>query len=86
MPTRPTLEHGRQLHEALAAYLDLRKLRTIVANGGDLQQAFHRERPGDLPDEARLLIDALGTLLRPDRRESICGPQDVAGMLMVEMG
>ncbi len=86
MPTRRTSDHGRQLREALAPYLDLRKLRAIVAGGGDLQQAFHRERPGDLPDEARLLIDALGALLRPDRRESICGPQDVAGMLMVEMG
>ena len=86
MPTRRTSDHGRQLREALAPYLDLRKLRAIVAGGGDLQQAFHRERPGDLPDEARLLIDALSALLRPDRRESICGPQDVAGMLMVEMG
>ena len=66
MPTRRTSDHGRQLREALAPYLDVRKLRAIVANGGDLQQAFHRERPGDLPDEAGLLIDALGALLRPD--------------------
>ncbi|HSH81815.1 MAG TPA: DNA repair protein RadC [Herpetosiphonaceae bacterium] len=85
MPTRRTSDHGRQLREALAPYLDLRKLRAIVANGGDLQQAFHHERPGDLPDEARLLIEALSALLRPDRRESILGPQDVAGMLVVEM-
>ena len=86
MPTRRTSDTGRQLREALAPYLDLRKLRAIAASGGDLQQAFHRERPGTIPDEAQLLINALSALLRPGRRESICGPQDVAGMLMVEMG
>ena len=86
MPTRRTSDHGRQLREALAPYLDLRKLRAIAAGGGDLQQAFHGERPGDIPDEAKMLIDALSALLRPDRRESIRGPQDVAAMLMVEMG
>ena len=86
MPTRRTSDHGRQLREALAPYLDPRQLRAIVAAGGDLHHAFHCERPGDIPDEAKLLINALGALLRPDRRESICGPQDVAGMLMVEMG
>jgi hypothetical protein len=86
MPTRRTSDTGRQLREALAPYLDLRKLRAIAASGGDLQQAFHLEQPGDIPDEAKLLIDTLSALLRPDRRESIRGPQDVAGMLMVEMG
>ena len=86
MPTKRTLDTGRQLREALAPYLDLRKLRTIVASGGDLQHAFHGERPSDIPDEAKLLLDALSALLRPDRRESIQSPQDVAGMLMVEMG
>ncbi len=86
MPTRRTSDTGRQLREALAPYLDLRKLRAIVASGGDLQHAFHGERPSDIPDEAKLLIDALSALLRPVRRESIQSPQDVAGMLMVEMG
>ena len=86
MPTRRTSDHGRQLREALAPYLDLRKLRAIAAGGGNLQQAFHHERPGDIPDEAKMLIDVLSALLRPDRRESIRGPQDVAAMLMVEMG
>ena len=86
MPTRRTSDTGRQLREALAPYLDLRKLRAIAASGGDLQQAFHGERPGDIPDEAKLLINALSALLRPDHRESITSPQDVAAMLMVEMG
>ena len=70
MPTRRTSDTGRQLREALAPYLDLRKLRAIAASGGDLQQAFHGERPGDIPDEAKLLINALSALLRPDRRKA----------------
>lgn len=86
MPTRRTSDTARQLREALAPYLDLRKLRAIVASGGDLQHAFHREQPGDIPNEVKLLMDVLSALLRPDHRESIQSPQDVAAMLMVEMG
>ncbi len=86
MPTRRTSDTGRQLREALAPYLDLRKLRAIVASGGDLQHAFHPEQPGDIPDEATMLIRALSALLCPEHRESIQSPQDVVGMLMVELG
>ena len=86
MPTRRTSDPGRQLREALAPYVDLHTLRALVAAGGDLQDAVQRERVGDLPDEAQLLLDALSALVCPDRRERICGPEDVAGLLMVTLG
>ena len=85
MPAKRTPDPARQLREALAPYLDLRKLRAIAAGGGDLQHAVHGERPGDLPEEVKMLLSVLSALLRPARRESIRGPQDVAGMLMVDM-
>ena len=86
MPTKRTPDTGQQLREALAPYVDLRHLRTIVARGGAPQQALLFETADQLPGEITILIDALRTLLRPNLRERITGPQEVAGMLMVEMG
>ncbi len=86
MPTKRTPDPARQLREALAPYVDLRQLRTIAATGGELQQALHRTGPDAVPDEVNVLITVLSALLRPARRESIRSPQDVAAMLMVEMG
>ena len=85
MPAKPRADTGRQLREALAPYVDVRKLRTLAAEHGDLQQALHGDTPDDLPAEVTLLLTALSTLLRPARRECIRGPQDVAAMLMVEL-
>ena len=39
-----------------------------------------------MPVEVNALINALSAMLRPSRRDSVCSPQDVAGLLMVEMG
>ncbi len=86
MPTKRTRDHGQQLREALTPYVDLRHLRTIVARGGVPQQALLFEPADQLPCEITILLDALSTLLQPNQRERITSPQDVAGMLMVEMG
>jgi DNA repair protein RadC len=86
MPTKRTRDKGQQLREALTPYVDLRHLRTIVARGGAPQQALLFETADQLPCEITILIDALSTLLQPNQRERITSPQDVAGMLMVEMG
>ncbi len=80
-----TPDQGRQLREALAPYLDVRKLRRIAATGGDLQQALHADARGDVPVEVHALLGALGAILRPAYRERITGPADVAALLMVEM-
>ncbi len=81
-----TPDSSRQLREALSPYLDLRTLRKIAAQGGDVQRAFHAEAQGNIPAEVRALIGALSVLLRPTSRQSITSPEEMAGLLMVEMG
>ena len=85
MPTRRTLDPDRQLREALAPYVDLKRLRTLAAAGADLRPACSAPVPDALPAEVALLLDALSVLLRPPRDERIRGPEDVAALLMVEM-
>ena len=85
MPTRRTLDPDRQLREALAPYVDLKRLRTLAAAGADLRPACSAPVPDALPAEVTLLLDALSALLRPPRDERIRGPEDVAALLMVEM-
>ena len=85
MPTRRTSNPGRQLREALAPYVDLKRLRTLAAAGADLRPACSAPVPDALPAEVALLLDALSALLRPPRDERIRGPEDVAALLMVEM-
>ncbi|CAA9363905.1 MAG: hypothetical protein AVDCRST_MAG93-7825, partial [uncultured Chloroflexia bacterium] len=81
-----TPDSSRQLREALSPYLDLRTLRKIAAQGGDVQRAFHAEAHGNIPAEVRALSGALSVLLRPTSRQSITSPEEMAGLLMVEMG
>ena len=85
MPTRRTLDPGRQLREALAPYVDLKRLRTLAAAGADLRPACSATASDELPAEVALLLDAVRVLLRPPRGERIRGPEDVAALLMVEM-
>ena len=85
MPTRRTSNPGRQLREALAPYVDLKRLRTLAAAGADLRPACSAPGPDALPAEVALLLDALSVLLRPPRGERIRGPEAVAALLMVEM-
>ena len=87
MPTKQrTPDSSQQLREALSPYLDLRTLRKIAAHGGDLHRAIHPEAPGDVPAEVRALINVLSAILRPAYRQSITSPEEMAGLLMVEMG
>ncbi len=81
-----THDSDQQLREALAPYLDLRKLRKLAATGGDVQQALSPEAVGTPPAEVRALLSALSALLRPAYRQSITSPEEMAGLLMVEMG
>ena len=85
MPTRRTSDPSRQLREALAPYVDLKRLRTLAAAGTDLRPACSAPVPDALPTEVALLLDAVRVLLRPPRGERIRGPEDVAALLMVEM-
>ncbi len=80
-----THDSGQQLREALAPYLDLRKLRKLAATSGDVQRALSPE-VGAPPAEVRALLSALSALLRPAYRQSITSPEEMAGLLMVEMG
>ena len=73
----------QELREALAPYIDLRELRRIAASATlSLHEALIS---GTAPAEVRAVLDVLATLLRPIDRERIQSPQDVAGLLMVEM-
>jgi DNA repair protein RadC len=73
-----------QLREALAPYIDFRQLRRLAASATlSLHEALIT---GTAPPEVLSILDLLATLLRPLEREHIQGPQDVAGLLMVEMG
>ena len=88
MPTpRPsrTPDSGKQLREALAPYVDLKRLRTLAARGEDIYQACNGTAPDELPAEVTALLDALRAMLRPNHRESITSPEAVAALLMAEM-
>ena len=86
MPTKRTPTPGQHLREALAPYVDLRKLRQLAAVGSELRQALHQETADTIPPELLTLVDALSVLLRPADRESISSPAEMAALLMVEMG
>jgi DNA repair protein RadC len=73
-----------QLREVLAPYIDFRQLRRLAASATlNLHEALIS---GTAPPEVLNILDMLATLLRPIDRDSIQSPQDVAGLLMVEMG
>lgn len=74
---------ARRLREALAPYINVRRLRRLASNGAELHEALRTSSP---PVEVLALIDTLATLLRPDQHEQITSPADVAALLMVEMG
>jgi DNA repair protein RadC len=77
-------QRRRRLQEALAEYsLDTPTLRRLAETpGAELRQALlHPTAP-----ELEHLIDVLSALLRPELGEQITRPQDLATILMVEMG
>ena len=71
------------LREALAPYINVRRLRSLASDNGDLSDAL---RTNNAPPEVRALLDTLAVILRPTSREPITNPADVAALLMVEMG
>ncbi len=74
---------ARQLRDALAPYVSVRKLRQLAAdNGAPLRAALLDDQP---PADVLALLDALAALLRPLAREQISSPDDIAGLLLVEM-
>jgi DNA repair protein RadC len=83
--TQPHTSEGlHPLREALAPYLDFPTLRLLAAQGEDLTQAYIGN--GEMPAEIQALLDTLGLLLRPVRRETIKSPADIAAVFMLEMG
>jgi DNA repair protein RadC len=79
--TRASSEE-RVLHEALAPYLDVPRLRRLVTYGGDFRQALTTPEP---PAEVAALLQVLADLLRPAPREQLRSPSELAALLMVEM-
>jgi RadC-like JAB domain len=72
----------KKLHEALAPYIDRRKLRQLAAQSADLTGALLSDDP---PAEVLHLINLLSALLYPQKRDKIRTPADAAAILMVEM-
>jgi DNA repair protein RadC len=77
-------EEGHQLREALAPYISLPDLRRAAALGEDLARAFIGG--AEMPPEVQALLEVCKVLFRPVRREQIKSPQDLAALLMLEMG
>jgi len=83
MRTKPRCS-GPGLREALAPYLSLPELRRLA--GDDAARVREALTDAEPPADLLLLLDALAALLRPEPKESISGPADVAALLLVEMG
>jgi DNA repair protein RadC len=77
------LAHLRQLHESLTPYLDVSRLRELVAERSDIYAALRSDRP---PAEVLALMDTLAALLRPSPAEQIRDPSDAVALLMITMG
>jgi DNA repair protein RadC len=82
---KQSLEEGHQLREALAPYISLPQLRQLAASHEDLAQAFIGSSE-EIPPDILALLEVCKVLLRPVRREQIKSPQDLAALLMVDMG
>lgn len=73
----------RALREAIAPYLCLDQLRTLVSRRADLQAALQQQ---PVPGEIHALLTLITTLLKPRPDEAIGKAADLAAMLMLEMG
>src|SRR5215212_9948977 len=78
-----TTEDIIRLHEALEPFIDLSDLRHGVAEQRDIYAALRVDKP---PPAVRAIMEALSAVLRPVSREQIRSPNDIAALLMVEMG
>ena len=77
---------ARRLREALKPYVSLPDLRRLAAM--DAASLHHLLTPDGKvpPEEVQALLHALVALLQPAPDESIISPDDLAALLMVEMG
>jgi DNA repair protein RadC len=73
---------AQRLREAITPYLDLNRLRKLVAASGDLSNAMVA---GTAAPEVQDLLELLAALLRPGARQQVRTPDDIAALLMVEM-
>jgi RadC-like JAB domain len=78
-----TTQELYELHQALEPFIDVRILRRLSAEGQDIHQALRSSNP---PKEVRAIVETIAALLRPIGREQIKSPQDIASLLMIEMG
>lgn len=73
----------RVLRQAIASYISIRTLRRLAAHEGAVARAaLLLDSP---PPELLAVIEMLSALLRPLPNDPITRPDDVAGLLMVEM-
>lgn len=76
-------EQAQALQAALAPYLNLPKLRRLVArDAARLRDALRTPEP---PAEVGHLLVALSVLLEPPARAQITQPDDLAALLLLEM-
>ncbi len=70
-----------RLHEALEPFLSIPELRRCVAEQRDVYEALRCDKP---PKELRALMNTLAVVLRPQSREQVKSPSDVAAFLISE--
>jgi DNA repair protein RadC len=77
------LTNEERLREALAPYINLRRLQYLAAYQSDaLHQALLTD---EAPPELKAILSVLSALLRPVASQPITRAADVAALLMVEM-
>lgn len=78
-------QRQRAVQQTLAPYLDIDKLRQLVAAGAaaDVRAALHE---GSAPQVIEDVLVVLADLLRPAQGDQIRAPEELAALLMVEMG
>jgi proteasome lid subunit RPN8/RPN11 len=71
----------RRLREAIEPYLDIRKLRQLIADRGPLEEAL---RTGDIPEDIHQLIQLLAAVVAPVERDQIKSPADIAAYIRLK--
>lgn len=83
-PPPPESDRDGSLRELVEIYANTEVLRLLAANGEDIRRALRYEE--GIPPEIEALIEGIKVILTPSPREQIKSPQDVAALLMVDMG
>lgn len=61
-----TLEELQRLHAALEPFVDLKRLRRVIAAHGDIYSALRSDTP---PAEVRQMLEVLEAMLTPAQQE-----------------